>query len=163
MIAEKEGGEIKDESESHPHGFDYLEHYKTDAEQFDYFEERTGAAEHSERRVREYILSQIPQSATSILDVGSGSAWVARKFQGSNVFVCSLDATIVNTSRALEKYPSPKHAAVVADAFALPFRKALLIASLPQRSSSMFPSSEVFVLLFKNHPPQPEPPFFDAL
>jgi ubiquinone/menaquinone biosynthesis C-methylase UbiE len=33
-----------------------------------------------------------------------------------------MDATIVNTSKALEKYPSPKHAAVVADAFHLPFK-----------------------------------------
>ena len=52
MIGKKEGKEIKDESESHPHGFDYLEHCKTDAEQFDYFEERIAATEHSERRMR---------------------------------------------------------------------------------------------------------------
>jgi SAM-dependent methyltransferase/uncharacterized protein YbaR (Trm112 family) len=103
--------------------FDYLEHYKTDAEQFDYFEEQTGATAHSERRLREYILSQIPKDTASILDVGSGSAWLAKKFQGSETFICSMDATIVNTVKALEKYPSAKHSAVVADAFALPFKK----------------------------------------
>src|SRR4051812_39441776 len=60
-----------------PEGFDYLTHYKRDSEQFDYFEARSGATEHSERRLREYILSLIPKDATSILDVGCGSAWVA--------------------------------------------------------------------------------------
>jgi ubiquinone/menaquinone biosynthesis C-methylase UbiE len=98
-----------------------LAHYKKDAEEFDYFEERTGATEHSERRLREYILSMIPSSANSILDIGSGSAWLAKAFVGKNVFVCSTDATIVNTSKALENYPSEFHAAVVADAFMLPF------------------------------------------
>ncbi len=103
-------------------GFDYLEHYKTDAEKFDYFEDRFGATEYSERRLREYIISQIPSATTSVLDVGSGSAWLAKKFQGSDTFLCSMDATIINTSKALEKYPSPKHTAVVADAFRLPFK-----------------------------------------
>ena len=121
LIGNKQNSEIAENSNS-MHRFDYLEHYKTDAEEFDYFEERTGATEHSERRIREDILSQIPPGVSSILDVGCGSAWVAKKFQGSQVFVCSLDATIVNTSRALEMYPSAKHAAVVADAFALPFK-----------------------------------------
>jgi 2-polyprenyl-3-methyl-5-hydroxy-6-metoxy-1,4-benzoquinol methylase len=103
--------------------FDYLEHYKIDAEQFDYFDEQSGATAHSERRLREYIISEIPKETNSILDVGSGSAWLAKQFQSSGVFICSLDATIVNTSKALEKYPSPNHVAVVADAFALPFKK----------------------------------------
>jgi ubiquinone/menaquinone biosynthesis C-methylase UbiE len=104
-----------------PIAFDYLEHYKTDAEVFDYFEERTGGTEHDERRLREYILHELPPSKT-ILDVGCGSAWLAKHFQKSPVFVCSLDATIINTSKALEKYPWADHVAVVADAFHLPFK-----------------------------------------
>ena len=111
---------IKSE-QSNQSDFDYLEHYKKDAEEFDYFEQRSGATEHSERRLREYILSQIPKSVKSILDVGSGSAWLAKEFMGKEVFVCSLDATIINTSKAIENYPSKYHAAVVADAYKLPF------------------------------------------
>jgi ubiquinone/menaquinone biosynthesis C-methylase UbiE/uncharacterized protein YbaR (Trm112 family) len=121
LIAAKEEKVVEGEKFS-GHSFDYLEHYKTDAEEFDYFEERTGATEHSERRIREDIISKIPSSAESILDVGSGSAWLAKHFLGSDTFVCSMDATIINTSKALEKYPSPNHAAVVADAFHLPFK-----------------------------------------
>lgn len=125
--------------------FDYLEHYKKDAEEFDYFEEQSGATEHSERRLREYILTQIPSSAKSILDVGSGSAWVAKKFHGSETFVCSLDATIVNTSKALEKYSSAKHAAVVADAFKLPFKPATFDCVIAAEIIEHVPDPAAFV------------------
>ena len=101
-------------------GFDYLSHYERDAEVFDYFEERPSGTAHAERRLAESILRELP-SATAILDVGSGSAWVARHFQSSDVFVCSLDATIINTAAAIDRYPH-NHAAVVADAFHVPFR-----------------------------------------
>lgn len=102
-------------------GFNYLEHYRKDAEEFDYFEVRTGATEHSERRLREYIVSLIPHETKSILDVGCGSAWLAKEYVYKNIFVCSLDATIINTTKALQTYPSQYHAAVVADAYKLPF------------------------------------------
>ncbi len=60
--------------------FDYLTHYKTDAEEFDYFEKRIGPAEHEERRVREVLISQVPKNVKTILDVGCGSGWVAKEF-----------------------------------------------------------------------------------
>ena len=140
MISEKEGESPKD-----PHSFDYLDHYKKDAEQFDYFEEQSGATKHSEKRLREYILSQIPATVTSILDVGSGSAWVAKQFRNSNIFLCSLDATIINTSKALEKYPSAKHAAVVADAFALPFKPASFDCVIAAEIIEHVPDPKVFL------------------
>lgn len=102
--------------------FDYLTHYTKDSEQFDYFEERPAVVAHSERRLREYVLSLIPSSTKSILDVGCGSAWVAQAFQKSGMFVCSLDVSIVNPRKALERYPSPDHVAIVADTFHLPFK-----------------------------------------
>jgi len=40
---------------------DYTAHYQTDAEEFDYFEERFGATLHDERRVYESILAAIPR------------------------------------------------------------------------------------------------------
>ena len=67
--------------------FNYIEHYKIDAEEFDYFEERTGATEDDERRVREYILSRISEKDNTILDVGSGSAWVAKYFENKKHLV----------------------------------------------------------------------------
>ncbi len=60
--------------------FNYIDHYKKDAVEFDYFEERKGATAHDERRVREYIISKIPKSVNSILDVGCGKGWVAKEF-----------------------------------------------------------------------------------
>ncbi|MBK6678888.1 MAG: hypothetical protein IPG53_02180 [Ignavibacteriales bacterium] len=48
--------------------FNYIEHYKNDAEQFDYFETRSGATAHDERRLREYIISEI--------DVKKGGFWM---------------------------------------------------------------------------------------
>ncbi len=101
--------------------FDYLTHYKQDSEQFDYFERRGGATAHSERRLREYIQSFVPQDATSILDVGCGSAWVAKAYQNSGTFVCSLDISAVNPRKAIERYPFADHVGVAADTYHLPF------------------------------------------
>ncbi len=102
--------------------FDYIEHYSRDAELFDYFEERTGGTEHDERRVREYVLSEIPRSALTVLDVGCGRGWIAEKLTSGKEIVCSLDISFKNTDKVLDKYPSENHAAVVADALHLPFR-----------------------------------------
>jgi ubiquinone/menaquinone biosynthesis C-methylase UbiE/uncharacterized protein YbaR (Trm112 family) len=104
------------------HQFDYLSHYEKDAREFDYFEERSGATAHSERRLREYILSIVPKGAQSILDVGCGSAWVAKSFQNSGKFMCSLDVSSENPRKAIERYPSPNHVGVAADAYHLPFK-----------------------------------------
>src|SRR5579883_2452895 len=103
-------------------GMDYHTHYRQDAEVFDYFEDRTGATGHDERRVHEYILSQIPKGAQSILDVGCGRAWVAQYCLPKGMFVCSMDISARNPAKALARYPSPNHTGLAADAFHLPFR-----------------------------------------
>ena len=102
--------------------FDYINHYKIDAEEFDYFEERTGATDHDERRVHEYIISKIPKNVSSILDVGSGSAWVAEYFSNKDVKVTSLDISLINVKKAKEKIPTNLHSQIVADSFRLPLK-----------------------------------------
>jgi SAM-dependent methyltransferase len=102
--------------------FDYLSHYKKDAEAFDYFEQRFGATEHAERRLHEYILAELPARRAAVLDVGCGSAWLAQSLQGEDVLLCSFDATLVNTRKALELYPWSGHTAVAGDAFNMPFK-----------------------------------------
>lgn len=112
--------------------FNYKEHYQTDAKEFDYFEERFGATEHDERRLREFIISEIDFEFNSILDVGCGKAWVAEKFLKRGKKVISLDISKTNPKRALEKYPSTNHFGTVADSFKLPFTENsfdLIIAS----------------------------------
>jgi ubiquinone/menaquinone biosynthesis C-methylase UbiE/uncharacterized protein YbaR (Trm112 family) len=104
------------------HPFDYLSHYEKDARVFDYFETHAGATAHSERRVREYVLSLVPKETRSILDVGCGSAWVAKAFQSSGTFICSLDVSAENPKKAIERYPSSNHLGIAANAYRLPFK-----------------------------------------
>lgn len=101
--------------------FNYIEHYKKDAVEFDYFEERKGATAHDERRVREYVISKIPKSADSILDVGCGNGWIAKKFLPKGKTVVSLDISVTNPSIIKKLYSDPKHFAIAADSFHLPF------------------------------------------
>lgn len=103
--------------------FFYIEHYKVDAEEFDYFMEYESAATvHEIRRLHESIISEVPKDTKSILDVGCGKAWVAQHFCPKGVTVCSFDIALTNTEKALKKYPYDNHFAVVGDAFNLPFQ-----------------------------------------
>ncbi len=103
--------------------FDYLDHYRRDALEYDYFQEQHGATHHSERRLREFISRKIPEKKGVILDVGCGSAWVAKTFCSKGYQVVSFDISEKNTQEALKRYPSDNHAAVAGDIFSLPFRK----------------------------------------
>jgi len=105
-----------------PINFRYAEHYKKDADEFDYFEERNGATEHDERRLREYIIPLIPDSADTILDVGCGSAWIAKNMLPKKKKVISLDISVTNPQKALSIYPSLNHSGLTADSFTLPFK-----------------------------------------
>lgn len=101
--------------------FNYIDHYQKDGQECNYFEERDAGTEHTDRRVREYILSQVQKKTGRILDVGCGNAWVASKMCPENYEVFSMDISLENTAGALEKYPFENHSAVVADVFSLPF------------------------------------------
>jgi len=101
--------------------FNYIEHYKKDASEFDYFEMRKGATAHDERRVHEFIISKVGKNVKSILDVGCGRAWVAGYFLQKDVKVHSLDISITNPAKAVKLYPSENHSGIVADSFRLPF------------------------------------------
>jgi ubiquinone/menaquinone biosynthesis C-methylase UbiE len=101
--------------------FNYIDHYKQDSIEFDYFEERKGATVHDERRVREYIISKIQKNVNSILDVGCGNGWIAKEFLPKGKIVVSLDISVTNPSIVKKLYSNPKHFAVAADSFYLPF------------------------------------------
>ena len=101
--------------------FNYKDHYKKDAVEFDYFEKRKGATAHDEKRVREYIISKIPKDIKSILDVGCGNGWVAKEFLPKRKQVYSLDISVTNPSKATKLYPDEKHFGITADSFHLPF------------------------------------------
>jgi 2-polyprenyl-3-methyl-5-hydroxy-6-metoxy-1,4-benzoquinol methylase len=101
----------------------YAEHYQTDAEQFDYFEDFSdGASREDNRRLHQAIIREVAESTTVILDVGCGKAWVAGHFCKKGVDVVSMDISTVNPVKAMEKYPYDNHHGVVADVYALPFK-----------------------------------------
>ncbi|HEY6437429.1 MAG TPA: class I SAM-dependent methyltransferase [Ignavibacteriaceae bacterium] len=101
--------------------FNYKYHYKKDAVEFDYFEEKKGATAHDERRLREYIISKIPKNVNSILDVGCGNGWVAKEFLPDGKQVYSLDISVTNPVKVKKLYPDEKHFGITADSFHLPF------------------------------------------
>ncbi len=112
--------------------FNYIDHYKRDAEEFDYFEDRSGATAHDERRVREYIISEVDVKKGRVLDVGAGSAWVAEKFTQKGFEVVSMDISLKNLMKAKEKVTGSLHSCVSSDAFKLPYKDGsfdLVIAS----------------------------------
>lgn len=99
----------------------YIEHYRKDAEVYDYFEKRIGGTHEDDRRLREYILTHIPVGINNILDVGSGSAWLAKEMVKQGVEIFSMDVSHKNIVKALSLYSSEKHFGLVADALNLPF------------------------------------------
>lgn len=102
--------------------FDYISHYQTDAEEFDYFEERIGPAKHEEKRVHEVILSQIPRDSKLILDVGCGSGWIAKSLIPRGKKVVSLDVSKLNPLKVHNQIKNENHFPFVADSFKLPFK-----------------------------------------
>ncbi len=102
--------------------FDYIEHYQRDADTYDYFQPYECEATNDEfRRIHQAIAKYVSSTSQIILDVGCGSAWVAKKYSTDSKVV-SVDISIKNTSEALRRYSNKNHAAVVADVFNLPFK-----------------------------------------
>lgn len=102
--------------------FDYISHYEKDAEVFDYSAGQLSRSSICEEALlRKRILEKISKNDEMILDVGCGSAWLAEEMVKRNKKIVSLDISLINTRKALDRIPSEDHAAVVADVFNLPF------------------------------------------
>lgn len=125
--------------------FKYIEHYKKDAEEFDYYRNIKGAKAHTRRRIEETIISQISESFETILDVGCGRAWVAKNFVKKNVDVISFDLALANTTKALKKYPANNHFAVVGDALNPPFQENVFDYIVASEIIEHVPDPEKFV------------------
>lgn len=102
--------------------FNYKEHYKIDALEFDYFEEKFGATLHDERRVHEVILHSLPKVYSSVLDVGCGNAWLAERLTPQSKKVISFDLSHTNTKKAKDRIKSDFHKQTVGDSLQLPFK-----------------------------------------
>ena len=108
----------------HHSQFNYQQHYQEDALFFDYFkEEETAAGKEESRRLHQSISKHVPKKLQLILDVGCGNGWVAKNFLSKEKKVVSMDISLQNPVKVLKENPAENHAAVVADAYYLPFKK----------------------------------------
>jgi len=104
--------------------FNYTGHYQEDASYFDYFKgEETAAGKEELRRLHQAITKHIPKETKLILDVGCGNGWVAKYFLPKGKNVISMDIALKNPQKVLKENSGENHAAVVADAYHLPFKK----------------------------------------
>ncbi|CAN5137453.1 hypothetical protein BH09BAC2_BH09BAC2_21060 [soil metagenome] len=113
---------VSDHHQQNHSTFDYTEHYKADAENFDYFKPvESSLTGEEERRLHQYIIKNIPTKAELILDAGCGGGWMAEALLPTGKKLVSMDIAVSNPSKVLEKHPGKNHAAIVADVFHLPF------------------------------------------
>lgn len=126
--------------------FDYTEHYEKDAIYFDYFEKQDyPATRFEQRRLHEMILAYVPSDADMILDIGCGNGWVAEACLPKGKTVVSADISLTNPRKALEKYPSPRHFALVADALHLPVRNEFFDVIIAAEIMEHVVSPDIFI------------------
>lgn len=104
-------------------GFNYTEHYRKDAEAYDYFVgEENMATKNEIRRLHQAIINTVPKHARLILDAGCGNGWLANYFLKRNRLVISTDISTVNPVKTLQQNPGKNHTALVADVYHLPVK-----------------------------------------
>ena len=96
----------------------YKEHYKIDAELFDYFaDEQLGIDE--KRRNQTVLNLYTYNSDDEILEIGSGRGWFSIELANKNIRMTALDLSINNLNKI--KSINPKINIVLGDANKLPF------------------------------------------
>ena len=104
--------------------FVYKEHYQKDAEFFDYFQEyESNATNHENERLHQAIFRSIDRNYNTILDVGCGKGWVAKKGIKRKMKVLSMDVSTVNPLKVVKLHPSTDHIGLVADVYSLPVKQ----------------------------------------
>ena len=97
---------------------DYKNHYKKDAELFDYFENNKYDNDYN-KRLHSFIINFVKNNNNNILDVGSGGGWTAWKLKHKgNLFLTDLshkNLCLIKKEKNIES--------VVADAIALPYKE----------------------------------------
>lgn len=101
----------------------YIDHYKRDAEQFDYFSTQDAATEADFERIRQVVLEHIPKKADIVLDIGSGNGWLALRLKDRKQFCVSADISLKNLLKIKKFVGTDYGMQVVADALNPPFGK----------------------------------------
>lgn len=104
----------------------HIEHYRADAEEFDYFLVDNPAIREEERRRMQFLTRAVSfKSGQSILDAGSGNGWISNTFLDKDVFVCAVDLSLKNLKSIRTRYdPQNRGGYIVADLYQLPFKAA---------------------------------------
>ena len=102
----------------------HIEHYKTDGEEFDYFQVDNPAIREEERRRMQLLTRAVDfKSGQSVLDAGSGNGWISNAFLDKDVFVCAMDLSLKNLKGIRDRYDAHKKGGyIVADLYKLPFK-----------------------------------------
>ena len=94
---------------------DYINHYKVDAEEFDYFNNPNATDRAYDQLFRKFI-SKLASVQKNIMDIGSGGGWTSQ-IPHENIFFVDLSLKNLNGLKSSTSIP------VLADAHRLPFRR----------------------------------------
>ncbi len=99
---------------------DHIEHYKIDAELFDYFDEEFVSPDEQRRRETTFHLCRIGLGE-KVLEIGSGSGWFSIEMARRGYDITAVDLSEKNLERISETEPGVKTR--VGDAYKLPFEE----------------------------------------
>ena len=107
---------------------DRIQHYRADAETFDYFHVDNPVLADEERRRMQFLKTKLKFAPGSyVVDCGSGSGWLAREYLPLGVTVVSVDISDKNLRLIQSNYdPAGRGMYIVADLNHLPFKKGSL-------------------------------------
>lgn len=126
--------------------FDYIDHYRKDAEFFDYFREpQSKEDKHEVRRLHEAILNELPSATNRVLDVGCGRGWVAQALCPKGKEVISMDISTRNAIETLKRVPEDTHAAMVGDVYHIPLQTDSVDAVIASEVMEHTPDPKLFL------------------
>ncbi|MCD6162183.1 MAG: class I SAM-dependent methyltransferase [candidate division Zixibacteria bacterium] len=104
---------------------DRIKHYRTDAEEFDYFNVENPVHANEEKRRMQFLERLIKFAPGNyVIDCGSGNGWLAREYLQQGIVIISVDISDKNLRRIKNDYDSQnKGFYIAADLNQLPFKE----------------------------------------
>jgi 2-polyprenyl-3-methyl-5-hydroxy-6-metoxy-1,4-benzoquinol methylase len=98
----------------------HIEHYKVDAELFNYFETGNKLENDYNNRIHQLILKSLPADYTRLLDIGSGGGWLLKNTSKHSITL--VDLSFKNLSAIRAECPQKGGLFIISDAHELPFK-----------------------------------------